>query len=292
MRYEAFDVPVAGGALNVGRWGAGREVVLAAHGITGNHLHFGALADRLAPGHTLVAPDLRGRGRSSRISGPFSMAAHADDLVAVLDFLGVEKTTVVGHSMGAFAAVVCADRHPDRVHHLVLVDGGVPLELGPLTGLPTEQLLTALIGPALDRLHRTFESLPAYLDYWRQHPALAGDWNTRLELALGYDLDGQPPALRSTVRADAVIADAQSELDRDEFGGALTRLSVPATLLRAERGILNQTPPLYPASAVAPWLAAVPALRSVAVAAVNHYTILLTERGARAVSDVVEHPPH
>lgn len=291
MRCETFDVPVAGGALAVGRWGAGGEVVLAAHGITGNHLHFGALADRLAPGRTLVAPDLRGRGRSSGVGGPFSMTAHADDLVAVLDFLGVEKATVIGHSMGAFAAVVCADLHPGRVRSLVLVDGGLPLELGPIAELPTDQLLTALIGPALDRLHRTFESVSAYLDYWRRHPALADDWNSHIENAVVYDLGGRPPTLRSTVRADAVLADAQSESDRDEFTGALSRLSVPVTLLRAERGILNQTPPLYPDSAVAPWLAAMPALRSVAVPAVNHYTILLTERGAAAVSAAVEHAP-
>lgn len=263
-------------------------MILAAHGITGNHLHFGALAGQLGPDFTLVAPDLRGRGRSSEIAGPFSMAAHADDLAAVLDFLGVERATLVGHSMGGFAALVCADRHPDRVRSLVLVDGGIPLELGPLAELPTDQLLAALIGPALDRLHRTFDSVGAYFEYWQRHPALVDAWNTDIEEALGYDLGGEPPTLRSTVREDAVIADTESELDHGDVARALGRLTKPTVLVRAERGILNQSPPLYPDHAVADWLESTSTLRSVLVAGVNHYTILLTDRGAKAVTDAVE----
>lgn len=288
MRYERFDVPVAGGDLTVGKWGDGGQLILAAHGITANHLHFGALANQLVPDFTLVAPDLRGRGRSNHLPGPFSMATHADDLVAVLDFLGVEQTPIVGHSMGAFAAVVCAERYPDRVRALALVDGGIPLDLGAIAGLPTDQLLAALIGPALERLHLTFESVAAYLDYWRQHPALVDAWNAYIEEAIAYDLGGRPPALRSTVREDAVVADAQSELDHAEFDRTLAQLAVPMVLFRAERGILNQTPPLYPENAVAPWLAALSTLRSVGIAATNHYTILLTEHGAKAVSDQLE----
>ena len=190
--------------------------------------------------------------------------------------------------MGGFAGVVCADQYPDRVGRLVLVDGGIPLELGPLAKLPTDQLLAGLIGPALDRLRRTFESVAAYFEYWQRHPALIDAWNARLEEALAYDLGGQPPTLQSTVREDAVIADAESELDHDDVARALGRLTKPAVLVRAERGILNQTPPLYPDDAVAQWLDSIPSLRSVLVAGANHYTILLTDRGAKAVIDALE----
>jgi lipase len=205
----------------------------------------------------------------------------------VLDFLGIEQTTLIGHSMGAFAAVICADHYPDRVQNLVLVDGGIPLQLGPTADLPTDQLLATLIGPALDRLHLTFQSVAAYLDYWSRHPALADVWSTGIEKAIVYDLGGSPPMLRSTVREDAVIADAESELNRDEFDRALAQLAIPVILLRAERGILNQIPPLYPEDGVAAWLDALPTLRSVVIPAVNHYTILLTERGAKAVADAL-----
>lgn len=194
------------------------------------------------------------------------MAAHADNLVAVLDFLGIEHATFVGHSMGGFGALVCADRYPDRARSFVLVDGGIPLELGPLAELPTDQLLASLIGPALDRLHSTFVSTDAYCEYWRRHPALVDAWNTDIEAALAYDLGGQPPTLRSTVREDSVIADAESALDHGDVARALGRLTKPTVLVRAERGILNQSPPLYPDHAVADWLESMPTLRSVLVA--------------------------
>lgn len=129
--------------------------MLAAHGITGTHMQFHAIADQLGSDITLIAPDLRGRGRSSEVSGPFSMGTHGDDLAAVLDHVGVDRAVVMGHSMGGFAAVVLAHRHPERVEHLVLVDGGIPLDLGALADMPTDQLIAAMIGPALERLRMT-----------------------------------------------------------------------------------------------------------------------------------------
>ena len=100
--------------------------VVAIHGITGNHRCWPYLVETL-PGARVVAPDLRGRGRSAGIAGPFGMARHADDIVAVLDALEVSSAVIVGHSMGGYVALVTADRHENRVRSLVLVDGGLPL---------------------------------------------------------------------------------------------------------------------------------------------------------------------
>jgi pimeloyl-ACP methyl ester carboxylesterase len=284
-RYDAFAVEVAGGTLHVGRWGTGRApVVVAAHGVTATHRSFRALAEQLGDQVTVLAPDLRGRGRSNGVTGPFSMAAHADDLVAVLDHAGVRRATIVGHSMGAFVAVVTAHRHPERVERLVLVDGGLPLDLGPLADRPVDEIVAAVIGPALQRLRMTFPSTAAYLDYWRQHPALAGDWNAYCEDAYTYDLEGEEPALRSGVREAAVLADADSQLLRDDIPAALRALRHPALLLRAPAGMLGAQPGLYPDAWLAGWQGRVAGLRSVLVPDVNHYTILLTERGARAVA--------
>jgi lipase len=286
-RYDSFAVEVDGGTLQVGRWGTGRPVVVAVHGITGTHRAFRALAEQLGQDVTLVAPDLRGRGHSNQISGPFSMAAHADDLVAVLDHVGVQRATVLGHSMGGFVAVVTALRHPQRVERLVLVDGGLPLELGPLAGRPVEEIVAAVIGPALQRLRMTFPSTAAYLDFWRQHPALADDWNHYCEDLYRYDLEGEGSALRSGVREAAVLADADSQLLSDDIPAALQALGHPTVLLRAPAGLLGAEPGLYPDAWLADWQQRIPGLRLLLVPGVNHYTILLTERGARAVAQQV-----
>ena len=150
--YRTVDVPVQGGGLRVGVWEPtedARSTALLIHGVTSSHLAWPFVVGQL-PGVRLIAPDLRGRGASSTLTGPPGMAAHADDLAAVLDAFELSATTVVGHSMGAFVAVVLAHRHPDRVTDLVLVDGGLPLDVP--AGIEPAQLAQFILGPVAERL--------------------------------------------------------------------------------------------------------------------------------------------
>src|ERR1700709_1346903 len=101
-RYRSIDVPVRGGELRVGVWEpenpaerATAPTILAIHGGTASHRCWVSLADRLA-GCRFVAPDLRGRGRSNELPGPYGMRQHAADVAAVLDFLQIPSTLVVG----------------------------------------------------------------------------------------------------------------------------------------------------------------------------------------------------
>jgi lipase len=281
--YDTFTVAVEGGELYVGAWGPPQApVVLAVHGITANHLHMGFVARELSTDHRVVAPDLRGRGASATIAGPFGMDAHADDLAAVLDELGAERAVVVGHSMGAFVATTMAARHPERVERLVLVDGGLAL------GVPqgdVDEVLRAVIGPAMERLSMTFTSAQAYRDFWRAHPALAADWSDVIEAAVDYDLVGAPPQLRSSVSIDAVRADSVDNLDDWRVRRVAEDSRCPIELLWAERGMLDQVPGLYTEESVAPfrsWLG--DRLDDRRVDGVNHYTIGLSERGAKEIA--------
>lgn len=276
-------VPVPGGGLTVAAWGDGPPV-LGLHGVTSSHLAWSLVADRL-PGRLLIAPDLRGRGASADLPGPWGMATHADDAVAVLDALGIERAVVAGHSMGGFAAVVLADRHPERVERLLLVDGGLPLPLPP--GMTSEEALAATIGPAADRLAMTFDSVEAHRGFWRAHPAFAGGLSDYLEAYVDYDLTGRPPSLRSRASMEAVRADSQDLLGGDVIAPALARLSVPTLFLRAERGMLDQPGGLYPADQVAAAAAEMDLLQATTVAGTNHYTIVLGEAGAQAVADAL-----
>lgn len=286
-RYRTIDVAVPGGDLRVGIWDAPSDAaptVLLIHGVTASHLSWPFVAERL-PGARVVAPDLRGRGRSNELSGPAGLAAHARDMVAVLDALGIERVAVVGHSMGAFVALVLGDLYPERVSHVVLVDGGLPLDLP--SGLSSGEIITLVLGPTADRLAMRFESVEAYLDFWRAHPAFQRDWTPELEAYLAYDLVGTEPELRPSTSYATLEEDSIDQNAGTSIADALADLRHPTVLLTAERGLLDQTPALYSAERIPGLLETYPGLRHVPVPAVNHYTIALSERGAAAVAAVV-----
>jgi pimeloyl-ACP methyl ester carboxylesterase len=282
--YSSFEVPVTGGALHVGRWGDGQRTVIAAHGITGNHRSWQGVARALGPGVSLVAPDLRGRGLSAKLPGPFGMRAHADDLVAVLDHLGLDRAVLAGHSMGAYVATVAATRHPDRWSKVILVDGGIALPLP--RGVDPDAMLAGVLGPALARLEMTFPNRAAYHAFWRDHPALtdAGAWNEDTEAWLDHDLIGTEPELRSSASLDAVRFDGTELLVDREVRRAITDMTQPAVLLRAPRGLLNQVPPLLPDEIIDPLRGRWPIRLEMLVDDTNHYSIILSHRGARAVA--------
>jgi pimeloyl-ACP methyl ester carboxylesterase len=259
-------------------------VVLALHGVTANHLAWVPFAEQTS--YYVVAPDLRGRGRSAELHGPAGMPAHADDLAAVLDHLGVERAVVVGHSMGGFVAAAFAAAYPDRVASVLLVDGGLPLPPVP-EGMSTDAALAATIGPAAERLSMTFADAEAYFDYWRQHPALGPHWTPELEGYFAYDLVGSPPHCRSSVSLQAVREDSADLLASDAVASRVDALPPGTPFLRAVNGMLGEPGGLYPAELMAEHVARYPDVVVQDVPGVNHYTLVMAPEGARVVAAAV-----
>ncbi|WP_377271216.1 alpha/beta hydrolase [Peterkaempfera sp. SMS 1(5)a] len=286
---QEFTVPVAGGDLAVLHWPADdptAPTVLALHGITANGLAWGEVAEQLAGRVTLVAPDLRGRAASRSVAAPYGLARHADDAAAVLDHLGLADAVVAGHSMGAWVAALTAVRHPGRVRRVVLVDGAVSFPLP--EGVTEDDALAAVLGPALSRLGQEFPSREAYRDFWRAHPAFGEDlWTARLDAHLQRDLVGHEPELRSSCVAEAVHIDGGQVLLDAEAAGAIRKLPCPAALLWAERGLLDQPQGMYDADRLTAAALDPATVTTVAAPGTNHYTVLLGERGARTVADLI-----
>lgn len=286
--YRTVDVPVSGGDLRVGVWEPDDDpdapAVLLIHGVTASHLSWRAVAERL-PDMRLIAPDLRGRGRSNELTGRAGLEAHAADLAAVLDALDVERVVVVGHSMGAFVGLVFGDRYPERVSRVVLVDGGLPLDVP--AGLTPDEVIKLVLGPTADRLAMRFPSVDAYFDFWREHPAFRRDWSPMLEAYLAYDLVGDAPELRPATSYATLEEDSIDQNTGTAIATALAALRHPTVLLTAERGLLDQVPPLYAPERMADLRVAHPGVRHLHIDDVNHYTIVLSERGADAVAGTV-----
>lgn len=286
--YRTLDVPVAGGDLRVGVWepeGERLGDVLLVHGVTSSHLAWPLVVAGL-PGTRAIAPDLRGRGRSNGVTGGAGLEAHADDLAAVLDALGIERIAVVGHSMGAFVAVVFAHRHPDRVSRLVLIDGGLPLDTP--TDVSPDAVVAAILGPTAARLSMRFADAEAYRDFWRQHPAFREAWTPALEGYVKYDLiDDDAGAFRPATSYQTTVDDTVDLTTGAALPAALAGLRHPARFVTVPRGLQDETPGLYAPVHAARMLEAHPGVRHTALDDFNHYTIVMGNEGAAVSAAII-----
>ncbi len=293
---EQLTVPVSGGELSVLHWPAdapGAPIAVLLHGITANAMAWARVAGALAGEFEVVAPDLRGRAGSAGLPEPYGMDAHADDVVALLDHFGADgesgadATVLVGHSMGGFvAALAAAGVARDRVHGLVLIDGGLGIPQPP--GADIDAMLSAVLGPSLDRLSMTFPDLAAVRQFWARHPAV-GPWVDVPSVAayLARDIVGTEPELRSSVVAEAVRVDGADVLLNEQLLEATNDLPVPATLLWAARGLQDQTPGLYDEHRLARLGLERSGITARQVPDTNHYSIVWAPQGVEAVAGAV-----
>jgi pimeloyl-ACP methyl ester carboxylesterase len=250
-------------------------VVLAIHGVTSNLMVWRSVARELAgaEGVSVVAPDLRGRGESAALPGPYGIASHVKDVIAVLNHFEVRRAVLAGHSMGAYVAARLAAEQPDRTAALVLVDGGPSVDA--VTPETAAMMRTLLVGPALVRHAIPYASPEAYLDFWRQHPAFARAWNEDVEAYVLHDLVGHPGAMRYVISLNAVEADSDEMLTDPINRTAMDRVHVPVTLLRAPRGTLDDDNALISRPLLEAFVAQHPDAHVEEVEGVNHYTVLL-----------------
>jgi pimeloyl-ACP methyl ester carboxylesterase len=130
--------------------------LLLLHGIGDSSDTWLDLVPVLARQHTVIAPDLLGHGRSDKPRADYSIAAFANGLRDLLGVLGVERATVVGHSLGGGVAMQFAYQYPHMCERLVLVSsGGVGREVHPalrLVSIPNADVALHLLRLPLARL--------------------------------------------------------------------------------------------------------------------------------------------
>src|SRR5580700_743239 len=124
--FQAKTIHSPEGADIFVRWGGSGPVVVLIHGYAENSDSWAPLAADLMKDHTVVVPDLRGIGRSSKPAGGYDKKTQAKDIRAVVTSLGYDKTSVVAHDIGNMVAYAYAATYPQKVERLVVMDAPIP----------------------------------------------------------------------------------------------------------------------------------------------------------------------
>ncbi|MDX6627179.1 MAG: hypothetical protein QOE56_2168 [Solirubrobacterales bacterium] len=130
--FEAHEVDLHGHRAVYRTIGSGPNLVLI-HGMINSSRHWEAVARRLADSHRVIAPDLIGHGEAATPRGDYSLGAHAASIRDLLTTIGVERATIVGHSLGGGVAMQFFYQFPQRTERLALISsGGLGHEVSPL----------------------------------------------------------------------------------------------------------------------------------------------------------------
>lgn len=168
--FRTHEIATNGATIHVRVGGQGPAVVLLhGYGETGDM--WAPMAADLAKDHTVVVPDLRGLGLSSKPSGGFDKKTQAADVAGVLDALKIGRADLVTHDIGNMVGFAFAATHRDRVAKFVLIDAPVP-GVGPWEEILKNPLLWHFRfgGPDMERLVAGRERI--YLDrFWNEFSA-------------------------------------------------------------------------------------------------------------------------
>ena len=168
--FHTSEIATNGATIHVRVGGRGPAVVLLhGYGETGDM--WSPMAADLVRDHTVIVPDLRGLGLSSKPAGGFDKKTQAGDIAGVLDVLKIRKADLVTHDIGNMVGFAFAMLNPDRVGRFVLIDAPVP-GVGPWEEILKNPLLWHFRfgGPDMERLVAGRERI--YLDrFWNEFSA-------------------------------------------------------------------------------------------------------------------------
>jgi pimeloyl-ACP methyl ester carboxylesterase len=229
--FHTQEIETNGVTIHVRVGGKGPAVVLLhGYGETGDM--WAPMAEDLARDHTIVVPDLRGLGLSSKPAAGFDKKTQAGDVAGVLDALKIDRADLVTHDIGNMVGYAFAAQHPERVTRFILIDAPVP-GIGPWDEILKNPLLWHFRfgGPDMERLVAGRERI--YLDrFWNEFSATPSRFTeaSREHYAKLYALPG---AMHSGFAQFAAFD--QDALDNKAFLAAKGKLGMPVLAIGGEK---------------------------------------------------------
>jgi pimeloyl-ACP methyl ester carboxylesterase len=185
--------------------GTGKPLLLL-HGGFGSFEMFAALSPTLAEKYQVIGVDLYGHGRTALTDRPLDFASMADDIVGLIEHLGLEKADLLGFSLGGAVALQTALRHPERVNKLVVIStpfkraGWHPEMQAGMTAFAPEFFMRTPIYDAYLRVAPRPDDFPRFVVAMREALSQEYDWTEPVSalriptLIIAGDADGLPPS--------------------------------------------------------------------------------------------------
>ena len=174
------------------------------------------MVDKLDTDHRILAPDLFGHGASAKPMGDYSLSAHAATLRDLLDRLGIEQVTLVGHSLGGGIALQFCYLFPERVSRLVLISsGGLGRSVSPLlraATLPGAEWVLPVIASTWVRARAEAVGRSMAGIGWRPSPDVTEAWRGFTSLADAESRRAFLATTRSVIDPGGQTVSAQAHL--------------------------------------------------------------------------------
>jgi pimeloyl-ACP methyl ester carboxylesterase len=230
----------AGGKVSVLDHGGSGPLIVCVHGLEGSAYNWNLVAPHLAETHRVVAPDLSGFGYTDPLDDGSTVERNAQLVADVIDYYG-GPAILVGNSMGGLISILTAERHPDKVSRVVLIDPAAPVfswaTVVPSAVVRLSVPLIPFFGPRLIEaykqkippeaaVHEALEFVTA--DISRIAPSV---YDAALEIAQLRRL--QPWATDALIQATNSIA--PYVLRKGRFAGLIHKLGQPTLLVHGTR---------------------------------------------------------
>jgi pimeloyl-ACP methyl ester carboxylesterase len=235
MKYESKLEELSGVKIHYLRAGTGKQALVLIHGFGDTSHMWIPLFDEFGKEYTIIAPDMRGLGDSSRPSDGYDKKTIAGDIHELVKSLGYQKIHLVGHDIGLMVAYAYAAQYPNEVEKLVLLEAPIP-GIGDIW----QKIYTT---PGLWHFHFVFSPIALELvrererlfleHFWQTlspHPETFSEADRRL-YATAYAQEGAMRAAFEMFKA----FDTKDAEDNREF--ALNKLPMPVLTIEGDKAM-------------------------------------------------------
>src|SRR6266481_9261735 len=125
-KYQSQTANLTAARIHYLKAGTGKKTLVLIHGFGDTSHMWIPLFDEFGKDYTIIAPDMRGLGESSRPAGGYDKKTIAADIHELMKSLGVEKINLVGHDIGLMVAYAYAAQYPNDVERLALLEAPIP----------------------------------------------------------------------------------------------------------------------------------------------------------------------